>query len=216
LALRIGVLTGGGAIAGLNAAIRGAAAGFALGDSVLGIRHGWSGLMGEGDIHPLTREDVHGIIHLSGTILGTSRTNPAKVEDGYDHVLGTLRRFHIDGLVAIGGDDTLGVAAKLHERGFQVVGVPKTIDNDIPETDFCIGFDTASNVVAEALDRLQGTARSHLRVMVVEVMGREAGWLAIVGGMAGGADFIAIPEVPYHRRHHRACAAADKDASVRR
>jgi 6-phosphofructokinase 1 len=141
-------------------------------------------------------QDVHGAIQLSGTILATSRTNPAKREGGLDEVTNNLKRYGFDALVAIGGDDTLGVAAVLAERGLNVVGVPKTIDNDIPLTDFCIGFDTAANVVAEALDRLQGTARSHMRTMVVEVMGRESGWLAIVGGMAGGADFITIPEVP--------------------
>jgi 6-phosphofructokinase 1 len=154
--------------------------------------------MGEGEVYPLTTEDVLGIITQSGTILDTSRTNPAKIEGGFDQALATLKRNGIEGLVTIGGDDTLGVSAKLHERGFDVVGIPKTIDNDLPLTEFCIGFDTAANVVAEALDRLQGTARSHARIMVVEVMGREAGWLSIVGGTAGGADFIVIPEVPVH------------------
>lgn len=195
--MRIGVLTGGGDCPGLNAAIRGVAQrAWSLQDEVLGIRHGWAGLLDDGEVNQLSRDDVHGIIQLSGTILGTSRTNPGKREGGLDEVIRNLKRHRVDGLVAIGGDDTLGVAARLAERGVQVVGVPKTIDNDIPHTDFCIGFDTAANVVAEALDRLQGTARSHMRTMIVEVMGREAGWLAIVGGMAGGADFIAIPEVP--------------------
>ena len=197
--MRIGVLTGGGDCPGLNAAIRGVAQrAWALKDEVYGIRGGWTGLMGEGDVYPLVMEDVLGIINLSGTILGTSRTNPAKIEGGFEQALATLARNGMDGLVAIGGDDTLGVSATLFQKGFKVVGVPKTIDNDLALTDFCIGFDTASNIVAEALDRLQGTARSHMRIMVVEVMGREAGWLAIVGGMAGGADHIAIPEVPVH------------------
>jgi len=197
--LRIGVLTGGGDCSGLNAAILGVAQrAWSLQDEVYGIGRGWAGLMGEGEVFPLAKEDVVGIITQSGTILGTSRTNPAKIEGGFDQALATLKRNGIEGLVAIGGDDTLGVSAKLHERGFDVVGIPKTIDNDLPCTDFCIGFDTAANIVAEALDRLQGTARSHARIMVVEVMGREAGWLSIVGGTAGGADFIAIPEVPVH------------------
>jgi 6-phosphofructokinase len=172
--------------------------GWALGDEVHGVRNGWAGLLGEGDLHPLTMDDIRGIIHLSGTVLGTSRTNPTRTERGLEQVVDTLRRHGIDALIAIGGDDTLGVSAKLHETGFKVVGIPKTIDNDVPSTDFCIGFDTATGCIAEALDRLHGTARAHLRIMVVEVMGRETGWLAIVGGMAGGADFIAIPEVPVH------------------
>jgi ATP-dependent phosphofructokinase / diphosphate-dependent phosphofructokinase len=205
--LRIGVLTGGGDCAGLNAAILGVAKrAWSLQDEVYGIGKGWAGLMGEGEVYPLGKEDVVGIITESGTILRTSRTNPAKIEGGFDQALATLKRNSIGGLVAIGGDDTLGVSAKLHERGFDVVGVPKTIDNDLPSTDFCIGFDTAANVVAEEIYRLQTTARSHGRILVVEVMGREAGWLSIVGGTAGGADFIAIPEVPVHIDELVACA----------
>jgi len=197
--LRIGVLTGGGDCPGLNAAIRAVVQrGRSTGDEVYGIRQGWAGLLGKGDVHLLTMDDIRGIIHLSGTVLGTSRTNPTRTEDGLSQVIDTLKRHRIDALIAIGGDDTLGVAAKLHETGFKVVGVPKTIDNDVPFTDFCIGFDTATGVVTDALDRLHATARSHVRIMVVEVMGRESGWLAIVGGMAGGADFITIPEVPVH------------------
>ena len=171
--MRIGVLTGGGDCSGLNAAILGVAQrAWSLQDEVYGIGRGWAGLMGEGEVFPLAKEDVVGIITQSGTILGTSRTNPAKIEGGFDQALATLKRNGIEGLVAIGGDDTLGVSAKLAERGF--------------------------NVVAEEIYRLQTTARSHGRILVVEVMGREAGWLSIVGGTAGGADFIAIPEVPVH------------------
>ena len=197
--MRIAVLTGGGDCPGLNAAIRGVAQrGWTMEDEVYGVHYGWAGLLGEGDMHLLNPSEVRDIVGLSGTMLGTSRTNPASTKDGFDQVMGSLKRHGIDALVAIGGDDTLGVGAQLHELGVKVVGIPKTIDNDIPETDFCIGFDTATGVVADAVDRLHSTAKSHLRIMVVEVMGRDTGWLAIVGGVAAGADFIAIPEVPLH------------------
>jgi phosphofructokinase-like protein len=197
--LRIAVLTGGGDCPGLNAAIRAVAQrGWTMDDEVYGVHYGWAGLLGEGEMHLLAPSEVRDIVGQSGTMLGTSRTNPERTEGGLDQVVGALKRHGIDGLVAIGGDDTLSVAAKLHEVGVKIVGIPKTIDNDIPGTDFCIGFDTATGVVADGLDRLQSTARSHLRIMVMEVMGRDTGWLAIVGGMAGGADFIAIPEVPLH------------------
>src|SRR6266496_2765132 len=135
-----------------------------------------------------------GILPLGGTILGTSRTNPMKETDGVARVRATLERFGVDGLVSIGGDDTLSVARALHEGGFRVVGVPKTIDNDLSATEFCIGFDTAVGIVVEALDRLHTTASAHHRVMVVEVMGRDTGWVAFAGGLAGGADLIVIPE----------------------
>ncbi|HXF51765.1 MAG TPA: ATP-dependent 6-phosphofructokinase [Dehalococcoidia bacterium] len=195
--MRIGVLTGGGDCPGLNAAIRAVAQrGWAYGDDVFGVRHGWAGLLGDGDVYELTVDDIRGILHVGGTVLGTSRTNPARSEQEMAQVFENMRRYQLDALVAIGGDDTLGVAAKLHEAGLRVVGIPKTIDNDLPFTDACIGFDTATQVIAEALDRLHTTASSHHRVMVVEVMGRDVGWLAVVGGMAGGADFIAIPEEP--------------------
>ncbi len=138
--------------------------------------------------------DVRGILPLGGTILGTSRTNPLKMKDGVATVLRVLRRHGVDAIVPIGGDDTLSVAAALHEAGFQTVGVPKTIDNDLSVTEFCIGFDTAVGVVTEALDRLHTTASAHHRVMVVEVMGRDTGWVALAGGLAGGADLIIIPE----------------------
>jgi 6-phosphofructokinase 1 len=192
--VRIGVLTGGGDAPGLNAAIRGVARrALQLGHRVSGVKNGWGGAIA-GDIDELAPEDVRGILHLGGTILGTSRTNPLKETDGVKRVLSNLKRFGIDGLVAIGGDDTLSVAQAMHEAGALVVGVPKTIDNDLAVTDFCIGFDTAVGVVVEALDRLHTTASAHHRVMVVEVMGRDTGWVAMMGGLAGGADQILIPE----------------------
>ena len=145
-------------------------------------------------INELTPADVRGILPMGGTILGTSRTNPLKEKDGITRVMRSLRHHGIDALVPIGGDDTLSVAAALHEVGFPTVGVPKTIDNDLSVTEFCIGFDTAVGVVTEALDRLHTTASAHHRVMVVEVMGRDTGWVALMGGVAGGADMIIIPE----------------------
>ena len=207
--LRIAVLTGGGDCPGLNAAIRAVAQrGWTMDDEVYGIHYGWAGLLGDGDMRLLTPADVRDILREGGTMLGTSRTNPGRSQETLNEVIGNLARYGIDGLVAIGGDDTLSVAAKLSAAGVKVVGVPKTIDNDLPETDFCIGFDTATGVVTDALDRLHSTAKSHERLMIIEVMGRHAGWLAIVGGMAGGADFITIPEVPVdidylveHARH---------------
>lgn len=193
--MRIGVLTGGGDAPGLNAAIRAVARrGFQLGHEVSGIKNGWAGCLEEGLIDDLTPADVRGILPLGGTILGTSRTNPAKEPNGIARVIATLKHHGIDAIVPIGGDDTLSVAAKLHEAGFPTVGVPKTIDNDLSVTEFCIGFDTAVAVVTEALDRLHTTASAHHRVMVVEVMGRDTGWVGLVGGVAGGADLIIIPE----------------------
>ena len=193
--MRIGVLTGGGDAPGLNAAIRAVARrAFQLGHQVSGVKNGWAGCLEEGLIDTLTPADVRGILPMGGTILGTSRTNPAKEKDGIARVVNTLRHHAVDALVPIGGDDTLSVAAKLHEAGFPTVGVPKTIDNDLSVTEFCIGFDTAVGVVTEALDRLHTTASAHHRVMVVEVMGRDTGWVALMGGVAGGADLIIIPE----------------------
>ncbi len=193
--MRIGILTGGGDAPGLNAAIRAVARrAFQLGHQVSGVKNGWAGCLEEGMIDELTPTDVRGILPLGGTILGTSRTNPSKERDGIARVVNTLRHDGIDALVPIGGDDTLSVAAKLHEAGFPTVGVPKTIDNDLAVTEFCIGFDTAVGVVTEALDRLHTTASAHHRVMVVEVMGRDTGWVALMGGIAGGADLIIIPE----------------------
>ena len=191
---RIGILTGGGDAPGLNAAIRAVARrSFQLGHRVSGIQNGWAGAL-DGDIKELTPDTIRGILPLGGTILGTSRTNPLKEKDGIARVVSTLRRHGIEGLVAIGGDDTLSVAKGLAEAGFPVVGVPKTIDNDLAVTEFCIGFDTAVGVVVDALDRLHTTASAHHRVMVVEVMGRDTGWVAMVGGLAGGADLVIIPE----------------------
>ena len=193
--MRIGVLTGGGDAPGLNAAIRAVCRrSFQLGHRVSGVRNGWAGCLEPGDVVELLPNSVRGILPLGGTFLGTSRTNPLKEKDGVKRVAATLRKHGIDALVAIGGDDTLSVAAALHESGFPVVGVPKTIDNDLSVTEFCIGFDTAVGVVVEALDRLHTTASAHHRVMVVEVMGRDTGWVAMVGGLAGGADMIIIPE----------------------
>ncbi|MDR7419573.1 MAG: ATP-dependent 6-phosphofructokinase [Armatimonadota bacterium] len=210
--MRIAVLTGGGDAPGLNAAIRAVVRkALDLEHEVVGVRNGWLGLL-DGSVFPLTRDNVSGILPRGGTILGTSRTNPFKQEDGSQRMLKTLAQFGIDALVAIGGDDTLSVALRLHKMGVKVVGIPKTMDNDVPGTDFTIGFDTAVNVVMEACDRLHTTAEAHHRVMVVEVMGRDAGWVAGVGGLAGGADVILVPEVPFtidevcdvvRRRHGR-------------
>ena len=195
--MRIGVLTGGGDAPGLNAAIRAVARrGFQRGFHVTGIKNGWAGVLGNGDMEELTTNSVRGILPLGGTILGTSRTNPMKEKGGVDQVIRLLRAKGIDGLVAIGGDDTLSVAAAMSDAGFPVVGVPKTIDNDLSVTEFCIGFDTAVGIVVESLDRLHTTASAHHRVMVVEVMGRDTGWVGMVGGLAGGADMIIIPEFP--------------------
>src|SRR5438309_2640364 len=195
--MRIGVLTGGGDAPGLNAAIRAAARrAFQRGFQVTGIKNGWAGCLNAGDFESLTPASVRGILPLGGTILGTSRTNPMKEKDGVQQVISLLRGNGIDGLVAIGGDDTLSVAAAMSDAGYLVVGVPKTIDNDLSATEFCIGFDTAVGVVVEALDRLHTTASAHHRVMVVEVMGRDTGWVAMMGGLGGGADMIIIPEFP--------------------
>src|SRR5439155_22468408 len=180
---------------GLNAAIRGVARrAFQRGFQVTGIKNGWAGVLGAGDLEELTPASVRGILPLGGTILGTSRTNPLKDPGGVEQAITLLRTKQVDGLVAIGGDDNLSVAAAMSDGGYPVVGVPKTIDNDLSVTEFCIGFDTAVGVVTEALDRLHTTASAHHRVMVVEVMGRDTGWVALMGGIAGGADLIIIPE----------------------
>ena len=193
--MRIGVLTGGGDAPGLNAAIRAVARrAFQKGIQVTGVKNGWAGVLGNGDMEDLTAASVRGILPLGGTILGTSRTNPLKEPGGIEQVIKLLRSRYIDGLVAIGGDDTLSVAAAMSDAGYPVVGVPKTIDNDLSVTEFCIGFDTAVGIVVESLDRLHTTASAHHRVMVVEVMGRDSGWVGMVGGLAGGADMIIIPE----------------------
>ncbi len=193
--MRVGILTGGGDAPGLNAAIRAVArSALAAGGTVVGVRNGWAGLTGDGDLVEMTRSDFSGILQLGGTILGSSRVNPMKREGGLDECLGHLRAARLDALVAIGGDDTLSVAAWLAQQGAPVVGVPKTMDNDLSVTDYCIGFDSAVSIVTEALDRLHTTAASHHRVMVVEVMGRDTGWVGLMGGLAGGADLIIIPE----------------------
>ncbi|MDO8481234.1 MAG: ATP-dependent 6-phosphofructokinase [Nanoarchaeota archaeon] len=195
---QIAIVTGGGDAPGLNAVIRGIVVrAISLGYDVLGFRKGWAGLLGEGEQHPLDLDEVEDIHTLGGTILGTSRTNPYKIPGGVDQVKATLKKFNCDYLIAIGGEDTLGVAWKLHQDGIKVVGVPKTIDNDVSATDYTFGFDTSVNIAADAIDRLHTTAQSHERVMVVEVMGRHAGWLTLHAGMAGGAHVILLPEYPY-------------------
>ncbi len=185
--MHLGILTGGGDCPGLNAVIRAVVrrAG-KLGHSVLGIKQGWAGLI-EGDASPLTDYSVSGILPKGGTILGTSRTNPFRSDESIQRLEENWRKFGLDGIIAVGGDDTLGVAAKLTDRGFGVVGVPKTIDNDVGATEATFGFDTACQIVCEAIDRLHTTAEAHHRAMVVEVMGRLAGWIATVGGLACGA-----------------------------
>jgi len=195
--MRVGILTGGGDAPGCNAVIRAAVRKGIVnyGYEMFGIKDGWQGLI-TGDVVKLTLNDISGILPKGGTILGTSRTNPFKKEGGPERVVENIKKYGLDCLIAIGGDDTLSVAQKLHEMGIKVVGVPKTIDNDLACTDYTFGFDTAVSIVAEALDRLHTTAESHHRVLVVEVMGRYAGWIALFGGIAGGADFIVIPEKP--------------------
>lgn len=196
--MRVGVLTGGGDCPGLNAVIRAVVRKGTMfyGDSVIGFLEGWRGVL-EDRHQPLDLDSIPGIIHRGGTILRTSRTNPAKYENGIERVRKTFEVNQLDALIAIGGDDTLGVALKLHEAGLKVVGVPKTIDNDLSGTDYTFGFDTAVNIATEAIDRLHSTAEAHNRVMVVEVMGRDAGWIALYSGLAGGADVTLIPEKPF-------------------
>jgi phosphofructokinase-like protein len=196
--MKIGILTGGGDCPGLNAVIRAVVRrALSFGIEVLGIRNGFLGLI-EGDVEPLTGFSVTGILPKGGTILGTSRYDPLRVMEDRQKLLNNLKRYGLDALIAVGGDGTLSAARELHEMGVPIVGVPKTIDNDLKGTDYTFGFDTAVNVVRDAVDRLHTTAESHHRVMVVEVMGRRVGWIAALGGLAGGADFILIPEKPYH------------------
>jgi len=196
--MKIGILTGGGDCPGLNAVIRAVVRKgvFHYDDQFVGFMEGWRGLI-EDKSMVLDLEAVGGILPRGGTILRTSRTNPSKRPDGFDRCLETIKKHGIDALVAIGGDDTLSIAQKLHEKGVKLVGVPKTIDNDLGGTDYTFGFDTACNVVCEAIDRVHTTAEAHNRVMVVEVMGRDAGWIALYSGIAGGADVILIPERPF-------------------
>ena len=194
---RVALLTGGGDCPGLNAVIRAVTRrSLDRGYEAVGVREGWRGLV-EGKFQDLDDRTISGILPRGGTILGTTRTNPYKIEGGVERVLENFASAGLDALVAIGGEDTLGVASRLfEERGFPVVGVPKTIDNDLSATDYTFGFDTALTVATEAIDRLHTTAESHNRVMVVEVMGRHTGWIAVMSGMAGGADVILIPEHP--------------------
>jgi 6-phosphofructokinase 1 len=211
--MRIALLTGGGDCPGLNAVIRAVVRkgvdGY--GDQLLGFRDGWRGVL-EDSFDELTIESTRGILPRGGTILGSSRTNPYKRDDGVALARHTLARHQLDGLIAIGGEDTLGVAKRLNDDGVNVIGVPKTIDNDLGATDVTFGFDTALQVATEAIDRLHTTAESHNRILVVEVMGRSAGWIALHSGIAGGADVILIPEIPFdidevcrliRRRHER-------------
>ena len=193
---KIGVLTGGGDCPGLNPTIR-AIVRKALreGISVVGVKNGWKGFI-EKDTIDLDLNSVSGILPKGGTILGTSRTNPYKTEGDVEKVKKNFKVMGFDAFIAIGGDDTLSVASKLYDEGLAMIGVPKTIDNDLSCTDFTFGFDTAVNIATEAIDRLHTTAESHHRIMVVEVMGRHAGWIATYAGIAGGADMILIPEVP--------------------
>jgi ATP-dependent phosphofructokinase / diphosphate-dependent phosphofructokinase len=195
--VRAGVLTGGGDCPGLNAVIRATTRRLLeAGWEVVGVREGWKGLV-DGLTEPLGPREISGILPRGGTIIGTSRTNPYKIDGGVEKVLATIQSEELDALVAIGGEDTLGVAARLNaEHGVHVVGVPKTIDNDLSGTDYTFGFDTAVFIATEAIDRLHTTAESHNRVMVVEVMGRHTGWIAVMSGIAGGADVILIPEQP--------------------
>jgi phosphofructokinase-like protein len=192
---RIGILTGGGDCPGLNAVIRAVVRKGVnqYGDAIVGYRDGWAGVL-ENRVMQLTPENTAGILHRGGTILGTSRTNPFKEEGGVERIKGNLTKERIDALIAVGGEDTLGVADKLTSEGLNVVGVPKTIDNDLNATDFTFGFFTAVEICTEAIDRLHTTAESHNRVIVLEVMGRHAGWIATYSGIAGGADVILVPE----------------------
>jgi phosphofructokinase-like protein len=196
--MRVGVLTGGGDCPGLNAVIRAVVrkGTTVYGHEFVGFRDGWRGPI-NGETMPLGIDEVRGILPRGGTILGSSRTNPAKIDGGFDSIKATMANLGVDALVAIGGEDTLGVATTLTDFGVNVVGVPKTIDNDLSATDYTFGFDTAVNIATEAIDRLHTTAESHHRALVVEVMGRHAGWIALHAGMAGGASVVLIPEIPF-------------------
>ncbi len=195
--MKIGILTGGGDCPGLNAVIRAVVRkSLQNGHEMVGVRNGWRGMLDK-NFFPIDMEAVSGILHRGGTILGTSRTNVYKIPDGEATVIKNMAETGMDALVAIGGEDTLGIAAKLAKAGVKVVGVPKTIDNDLNATDYTFGFNTAVNIATDAIDRLHTTAESHNRVMVVELMGRHAGWITLHAGIAGGADMILIPEKPF-------------------
>jgi ATP-dependent phosphofructokinase / diphosphate-dependent phosphofructokinase len=195
---RVGVLTGGGDCPGLNAVIRAIVrkSVSVYNYEIVGLIGGWRGLL-DMNYEILDREKIKGIVRLGGTIIKTSRTNPLKEQDGIKRALDNYSKLNLKSLIAIGGEDTLGVANKLYEQGLNIVGVPKTIDNDLSGTDYTFGFDTAINIAMEAIDRVHTTAESHNRIMVVEVMGRHTGWIALEAGIAGGADVILIPEKPF-------------------
>ncbi len=194
--MRIGVLTSGGDVPGLNAAVRAVARkALAEGVEVLGFRNGWLGLL-ENDYLELTLRTLSGILPQGGTILGTSRTNPTDPPGTVERVMETAEALQLDAMVVLGGDGSLRGALEVCERGLPIVGIPKTIDNDVPGTEYCIGFDSGVNAVMDALDKLHPTTAAHHRVMVVEVMGNRSGWLAVLGGLAGGADIIVSPEIP--------------------
>jgi 6-phosphofructokinase 1 len=214
--VRIGLLTGGGDCPGLNAAIR-AVVKQGLGEyghSIIGFRNGWKGVA-DGDVQPLGRSDIRNVLPVGGTLLGTARFHPHEADGGLDAVLSTLEAERIDALICIGGDGTVHAASKVAEAGVRMIAIPKTIDNDVEGTDLSIGFHTAVNIATEAIDRLHTTAESHNRVMVVEVMGRHAGWIAVNAGIAGGAEVVLAPEEPFDiekvvrflRHRHRAHAS---------
>jgi len=211
--MKVGILTGGGDCPGLNAVIRAVVRKgiFHYQDEVVGFMEGWRGVLEE-KVTSLDLHSVAGILPRGGTILRTSRTNPAKHEGGLERCIENLRKRDVEALIAVGGDDTQSVALKLNDMGFPMIGVPKTIDNDLSGTDYCFGFDTAVTVATAAIDRVHTTAEAHNRVIVVEVMGRDSGWIALYSGIAGGADVILVPEQPFdidevaeklRRRHAR-------------
>ena len=214
--MRVGLLTGGGDVPGLNAAIRAVVkrGEGQYGHSVIGFRNGWKGVA-QGDVQPLGRSDIRNVLPVGGTLLGTARFHPHSEDGGMDAVLGTLEAERIDALVCIGGDGTVHAASKVAEAGVPMIAIPKTIDNDVVGTDLSIGFHTAVNIATDAIDRLHTTAESHNRVMVVEVMGRHAGWIAVNAGIAGGAEVVLAPERPFDiervvkflRHRHRAHAS---------
>ncbi len=196
--MKVGILSGGGDAPGINAVIRAVVRKGILryGSELTGIKDGWKGLL-EGEFVPLRYTEIRGILHLGGSILGTSRTNPFKSQDGPQRIFENVKKLGLEAVVVIGGDDTQKVAYKLYEMGLPCVSVPKTIDNDLAHTDYTFGFNTAVSIATEALDRIHTTAEAHRRVMIVEVMGRYTGWIALEAGIAGGADIILIPEQPF-------------------
>ena len=214
--MRVGVLTGGGDVPGLNAAIRAVVkrGEGEHGHSIIGFRNGWKGVA-DGDVQPLGRDQIRNSLATGGTLLGTARYHPHRNEGGMEAVLTTLEAERIDALICIGGDGTLHAASEVAKAGVRVVGIPKTIDNDVWGTDFSVGFDTAVTTATEAIDRIHTTAESHNRVMIVEVMGRHAGWIAVTSGIAGGAEVVLTPEEPfdiekavrYLKHRHRAHAS---------